>query len=329
MTRHLPLIAVLIVAVTMAGCRGKEPTLAQLRGAARGDPESVEKLVALGEAELAEKLHHDAYVSLKRAYDLDQNSYQAAFGLARAYKELGDAESAMVSIKRALHLRPEQAEAYELQGELYMLLGEAPKAAQKFTKAIELRSDAALALHTLPLAYLVQGKVAEADTAARKAVQVLPDDLEARMNLALVLVRRKNHNEAEAQLRKAMAMAPEDPRPYLRLADLLLATERNLPEARELAQKATGIDAGDGHGELIAALVLRKLDRREDAATELQAAVRAHPTNQRIWLALAGVLKELGREEAASKAVAAAMQIGPRPSAPSSAQPAPGAGAAE
>lgn len=307
------MVAMMVALLALAGCKQHEPTLAQLRAQVKRNPDSIEHLVALGDGYLDQEMYHNAYVAFKRAYDLSDRSYEAAYGLAQTYRQLHDAESAMVSVKRALHLRPEEADAYALQGHLYLMMAEPGKAVAKLERALELKSDHEVALEHLSMAYLAEGEDQNAEAAGHRAVRQFPDNMEFRVKFALVLANRKKYDEAEVQLRKAVELAPEEPMPYLRLADLLIMNKRKLPEARELAQKAMAIDPGDGAAAAIAALALHKMGRTEEAATELRQAARAHPENHRIWLHLVQVFKALGEDEAARRAAEMAVRVGPRP----------------
>jgi protein O-GlcNAc transferase len=306
------LLAMMTAVLAATGCKEPDGTLAQLEAQVRRHPDSVENLVALGNARLEHEDYNDAYIAFKRASDLDQQSYEASYGLARAYRHLGDPQAAMKSVKHALHLRPKQSEAHELQGQLYLMLAEPAKAAETFKRALQVKPDSKVALTHLALAYLAQGKLQDAEGAARSAVEAFPDEIEIRTNLALVYTRRKKYDEAETQLRKAIELDPEDPDSYLRLADLLVSNDRKLSEARELAQKSMAIDRGDGAAAAIAAMALHRMGKSAEAAAELEEAAKTNPRNYRIWLRLARVYKDLGQEEAARRAATMAVQVGPR-----------------
>lgn len=315
------LLAIIAAVVAGMGCKEREATLAQLRAQVRRHPDSVESLVALGNAHLERQDYNDAYIAFKRAGDLDKQSYEAYYGLAQAYRHLGDPESAMESVKHALHLRPKQPEAYELQGQLYLMLAEPARATEVLERATEIKPDSKVALTHLALAYLTQGKLEKAEGAARRAVEVSPDEVEIRTNLALVYTRRKKYDEAEVQLRKATELDPDNAGCYLRLAEFLIAHDRKLSEARELAQKSMAMDRGDGTAAAVAAMALHRTGKSEEAVAELEEAAKTYRRNHRIWLRLARVYKDLGQEEAANRAALMAAQVGPRLTV----QPPPGA----
>ncbi|GEM_PF-5620811 len=302
----------IISIVVVAGCGRSEAPIGRLRAEVRRHPDSVEARLSLGDAYMESGAHHDAYIQYAAAAELDPQTFEAIYGLARAQEALSDTEGAMKSVNRALALKQDAPDAVALKGVLLLQSGEVAEAARELEKARSLAPDNELVHEYLPAAYIKLDDLVKAEAAARDALKRMPDSTQAHLTLALVLVGRKKPDEAEAVLRQGLEAAPDDPLLPLRLAELLAMQGKKLDEAVELADRAVELEPGDGTGDLIAALALRKLGREEDAISRLRNAAMAHPRNPRLWMTLAAAHRAVGDEEAAARAAAMAFRVAPR-----------------
>lgn len=299
------------VCAGLLGCRQADP-LAQLEAQVRRNPDSLEGLVALGDAYMDAGMHHNAYIQYTRARTLAPSSADALMGLARANQALGNVTDGLEAASAAVELQPESAEALNLQADLLLQAGRPDDAAANYRDVLDAEPGNRDALIGLPTAYLAARTVAPAEEAARTAVRRLPDDMDALLMLAQSLVLQDESAEAETHLRRAIELAPDDARPPFRLAELLVRNGRDLEEAVDLAQRSGALDPADGVPASLAAVALQKLGRPQEGLEVLHEAALNYPRNIRLWLMMATMYRELGDEERAARAAAIALQFAPR-----------------
>lgn len=302
-----------LVCLLLAGCERGPATLPQLQARASARPNSIEDRLALADACFAREMFHDAHIQYEMALAIDDQSYDAAFGLAKVRAELGDNSRALGAAKRALALKSDSVEAAALQGKIYLAMNKPDKAADRFERTIQMDPGNKAAWESLSLAYVRADQYDKAMIAARGGVKALPDSVPARMNLALVMALQGDTRAAETVLRKAMAMDPDNPEPPLRIAELLITDDRNLQEAYDLAQESAGLDAQNGAAYAVAAIALHKLGETNRAVLELKRHVQIHHRNLRLWLLLATLAQRNGDTELARMAAGMAVRLGPRP----------------
>lgn len=306
-------VAIICVTVaTLAGCGSNEDPRVRLRAEVRENPGAVQARVRLADLYMEDEAYHDAYVQYSAAWELDNTSFEAALGLARAQEKLNNIDAARKQVERALEISPDSSDALTLKGKLLLRVEKPKEAIDALSQAIEAEPDHEEALRYLPVAYLRDDQPAKAVEIGRAAVEQMPDDIDMYVNLAAALIAHGQPGEAETVLRKTMEVAPGAAEPPLRLAELLVQEENNLKEVIELADRSAEIDAGEGEAEAVAALALRKLGRDEEALRRLHTAAMANPRNVRLWLMLSAVYRDLGEEEAAARAAGMAYRFAPR-----------------
>jgi predicted Zn-dependent protease len=104
--------------------------------------------------------------------------------------------------------------------------------------------------------------------------------------------------------------ATQDPAELSRLADVYFA-ERQYDKAAELYERLLAFDPGsaDVHNNL--GITLHYLGRSTDAIRVLNEGIAREPANQRIWLTLGFVNKDIGNTEDARSALTNATQMDP------------------
>lgn len=159
----------------------------------------------------------------------------------------------------------------------------------------------------------VKGKQEEAVKAFEEAVSIYPDYFEALNNLVVHYIEMKRFDRAKQHLSRAMQLAPESPLPYLNLG-ILLIEQRFYREAAETLEHSLKLDstnplthyqlglayfqAGDLQSaqkqfeftvehaarkiplaRLYLADIYKKLERTEDACTQIEHFLRETPDN--------------------------------------------------
>ncbi|MFQ5702061.1 MAG: tetratricopeptide repeat protein [Acidobacteriota bacterium] len=171
-----------------------------------------------------------------------------------------DYESAVDLMRRAVAADPDSAELAVELAKLYFELDRPDEAAEVARRAIELEPNRAAARRILADSLMA---IAQRPGAGR-------EDLSAALNAYLDVAR----------------LSPDDPAVYLSLARLQVARGR-LEQAVEALRKHLTLDPDSVDGPFLAAHVLLKLKRYDEAEAILTAAMQRRPHDPRLRLALA------------------------------------------
>lgn len=309
-------MSVVVAATTalavVSGCRGEMSELDRARRQAAKQSRSAEAHLALGRALLDAGLPNDAYVAFSRARELDPQGVEPAFELARTNLELRAADQGIAMAREALARDPKHVRAREVLGRLLLAKGDVEDAIRELERATREAPDFAEAHVSLASAHARAGDVQSALRVARRAAAAHPRSAEAHVVYADLLNRTDDKELAEKHYRAAIALDATQSGAMVRLAALLVGQGRDLQEARELAQKAEGLDPADGAAAATAAWALYKMGNTRDALQELYLCARAFPYNHRVWMLFHQALREQGMEEQAEAALRMAMQVAPR-----------------
>ena len=322
-SRGLVILILVNVALALgAGCGQREA--APLDAAwqqAQANPNSAQAQIELGDVYAARDQYNEAFVHFGRAWQIDSNSFDAAFKLSRTCLQLRDPHTGLEWIDAALEINPQSAAAYELKGRLLMTKGQPRAAIPVLKKAVELDSELLVAHLNLVTAYKSTGQPKAATEVGAQAVAIGPDEAPSHFAYADALEMAGQDDLAEQHYRRAIELDPDLADPKLRLALLLTRNNKCLTEAYQLAKESQKLNPGDGTAEATAGWILFLSGEEREGLKVLRNAALAHTYNHRIWLRFAVALKRAGHEESAQRAAAWAMRVGPRPQAP--APPAP------
>ena len=314
-SRGLVILILASVALALgAGCGQREA--APLDAAwqqARANPSSAQAQIELGDAYTAQDQYNEAFVHFGRAWQIDSNSFDAAFKLARTCLQLRDPHTGLEWIEGALAINPQSAEAYELKGRLLITKGQPRAAIPVLKKAVELDPELLVAHLNLVTAYKSTGQPKAATEAGAQAVAIGPDEAPSHFAYADALEMAGQDDLAGQHYRRAIELDPDLADPKLRLALLLTRNNKFLTEAYQLAKEAQKLNPADGTAEATAGWILFLSGEEREGLKALQDAALAHPSNHRIWLRFAVALKRAGHEELAERAAAEAMRVGPKP----------------
>ncbi len=306
-----------VVLVLGAGCGRQEATpVAAAWQQVQANPNSAQAQIGLGDAYTAQGQYNEAFVHFRQAWEIDSNSFDAAFKLAHTCLQLRDPHTGLEWIDRALAINPQSAEAYELKGRLVMTKGDARGAIPVLEKAVELDPELLVAYLNLVTAYKSTGQLEAAVKVGAQAVALSPNEASAHFAYADALEASGQDDLAEQHYRQAIKLDPDLADPKLRLAMLLVRNNKLLAEAYGLAKAAQKLDPGDGTAEALAGWILFLSGEEHEGLKVLQNAARSHPYNHRIWTRFAVALKRAGHEESARQAAAIAMRVGPKPQRP-------------
>lgn len=203
-------------------------------------------------------------------------------------------DASVETADRVIASDPEYEWGYRLRGRGLVKLGRMEDAVDAFAEAR--RCDpSSFRAHVVFAQYAGQvGRAQDAVAAARTAVELAADDSTAWFALGYSHYLLKQFDEAEVALVKARELGPDDSNNNNNLGLVYLYTGR-FAEALACFQRALALDSRSEYAFLNAAIVLRRLDRWEEAddlrrrfrlrqlhdAREL---VEASPTSAYAWL---------------------------------------------
>jgi tetratricopeptide (TPR) repeat protein len=272
-----------------------------------------EALVKQADDAFAAKKYNDAYALYAQALQRNEKNDKVLTSLAICSLELKDSTRGIAWIDQALTVNPSNALAWEKKGEIVMAQGRLKESIPFFDKSLTLDGNMNAARLNLALIYERLGKYDQALALGSEAVSRQPKDAETHYKYGVTLEMAKHLDDAEAQYREAIALDKDHVRSLIRLAALLVARNKNLGEARTLAQDANKIDPGDGDPALLAAWALFLSGDKKSGVREMEQVARAHPSNWQAWARLAMGLKEIGQTDASKQAAKIASSIAPRP----------------
>jgi len=149
MSGYRGLLILMLAGVALAlgaGCDQREATpLDAAWQQVQANPNSAQAQIQLGDAYSAQDQYNEAFVHFRRAWEIDSNSFDAAFKLAHTSLRLRDPHTGLEWIDAALEINPQSAEAYELKGRMTMTKGEPHAAIPVLKKAVELDPELLIA----------------------------------------------------------------------------------------------------------------------------------------------------------------------------------------
>lgn len=285
----------------------------------------------LGIVYFQERKYQQATVTLEKATRLDPHLAQAHAMLGLTYYELYQPEKAVAAFKTALRLNPSDTNARLFLGKSQLQERDYRAAAETLEKLAESKPDDPDMLYSLSLAYMKLmlggvnrlGKVAPGscefflllaqdaearndDEAAiknyREALRLKPEAVGAHYALGSAYARNGRYDDAAREFRQELAIDPNDTLALWKLGELLLRTDPR--EARQVLEKAVGLDPNFPQAVLAYGRALARLEETEKAIEQFQRVVRLAPEEDSVHYQLAAAYRRLGRGEEAKAQLA-------------------------
>lgn len=210
---------------------------------------------------------------LSKAVAADPGDIGAHFNLALAYSLQGKDAEAIPEYRKVLDLDANIYEAHINLGQVLLRAKDAAGAIPHLKRAaIEKPADFRPAYY-LGEALAETGQLADAIPAFTSATAIDPDSAPAELGLGRALARTGRRADAEPHYRKAAVLEPQMKSLLLELATLH-EEQGELPQAMNLYREFPGNAAALERVGLIAL----KLDRLDEAAAAMEAAVKMEPT---------------------------------------------------
>ncbi len=246
--------------LALTGQRDYPGAIESLEVALDLDPNHLQSLVALGDAQLKLGDVGEARAAYYRAIKLRAGYAPALDGIARCYEAQAEDEQAIEHYRQALASDRGFAPVYTHLGDLYLRQERFQEAVRLLEEAVRIRPDFAAGMNRLALAYGRLGMSGEAVATIHAAIGLEPASAAHRATLGVLELARGLVNGAERSFRAALEREPGMPEARLGLAEV----------ARLRGEYARAIEELDG------ALAAEHLDpRTERRLIDFRAAIVA------------------------------------------------------
>lgn len=224
-------------------------------------------LFRMGKAAEAIPLLEQAHASVSNA-NIDPN-----YVLGVAYMQVGRLDDARRAFAAQYGFQPESAPAYLLAARMFFHQENVPAAHAAATKALQLNSSLPLAHQLLGEIALATGDIPGAIVELEKEQQLNPLNGELYDRLGDAYLRNRQFAEAQHALNRAVLLEPNATGPYILMGKLML-NQQNPVMAAMYLERARQMDPGNYMTHFLLGQVYRTEGRRDDAASEFQAAER-------------------------------------------------------
>ena len=212
--------------------------------------------------------------------------------------------------------------------------GDTDAAILQYLAAIRIDPSDASAHRNIGVAYLRKGDIKAAEPALREAIRLAPDYTKARLSLIEVLAQKQDWDKSLTEITQALRMnrvefvtvqlesfLPAERDGFLHskleaaahacLGYLILDRQVNVDRATKELRKAVEIDPQFAVAFQILAIVYETRNKREDALSAAQTALRLNPNLPNAHLTAGTIYAEIGRAEDAIREYQASVQILP------------------
>ena len=227
---------------------------------------------------------------LKKALETDATFAPALKDYAYVQMQLGELASAKQMYQRVLKIEPTSRQALLHLGAIETKLGDRQAAAAHYLTLIKHDPDFMDTYVQLANLHERSDDLAAAEQAFTMGIQHQPRWAPGYLWRGKIYQKQGASDMAETDFRRAIRLAPDVPFPKEALAALLVAENRQLAEARSLAEAAMAGDKRPVHRATLA-FVYYRLNRISDARREIEAAFAESPKHPYILKIRSQILK--------------------------------------
>ncbi len=264
--------------------------------------QSKQKHLVRGEEFLQKHKFQEAVMEFRAAADIDNNSADAHWGLARCYENLGQYFETLDELRIAVKLNPDNLQAQVKLGNYYLLstppqIDEAAKVLDNifardpnFIEGYILKAgifeaqgkseqeilgvlNQAIALDpkrtetyiSLSRYYMKRGKTDEAEKAIQKGIEANPEKASGYIEYGRFFNYTERPAEAEAQFSKAMTVEPKNVEAYQAIAEFYVE-KRQFEKAETVYKQIVQIQENSPESRLDLAKFYTNIERSNDAA---------------------------------------------------------------
>ena len=252
-----------------------------------------------GEEYLQKRKFHEAVMEFRAAAEIDKDSAEAHWGLARSYENLGQFFETVEELRKTVELNPEKIEAKAKLGNYYLLV-EPPMIGEteKLLEEIFAQDANFIEGHILKASlFAAQGKSPEEVLQILKqAISIDPKRTESYLSLARYFMRIELTDKAEEAIKTAIGEGENKSLAHLEYARFLSYAERNEESEAEFLKSIEiapeNIEAREAIAEFYAGT--RQLEKAEQAYKNL---IQIQENSAESRIALADFYARTGRED--------------------------------
>jgi tetratricopeptide (TPR) repeat protein len=255
-----------------------------------------QRLVAAGDAALAEDSTYRAIEAFSGALALKDDSMLAHLRRGSAYRRRGELAAALRDLRQATSLDPAAPDPIELSGDVNMALGRYERAAEDYRAFTRLDDQSPRVLYKLALAYYQNQQAGQAIAPLREAVTLDPRLAEAHYLLGLCLRERSEVDEALLALNRALEINPAFATVREELADLYNDAGRRR-EAIDQLEALSALEPSRVDRMVNVGLAYADWGRTQSAILALSRAAERYPDESTVRVALGRVWLQAAERE--------------------------------
>jgi len=281
------LVALLIAAVALSGCKNKEATKAEH--------------LKRGEAFLKDKKYQEASLEFRNAIQIDERLASAHWGLAQSYEGLQRWADMLEELRRTVELDANNLDARVKLGNYY--LAPAKRTPEMISEAERLARDVLqkdpnhIEGHILMATVLfAQDKREESLAELKRALEIDPRRVESILSLARYYMNTKEVAKAEETFRQAISVNENSALAHSEYAKFLVQSGRN-DQAEAEFRRAVEVEPTNHDARFVLAsyyLVNKQLDKAEEAYKALADLDKDKPDGRAV---LADFYSSIGRHD--------------------------------
>lgn len=261
--------------------------IAQLRKALDADKSSPTLWRNLGSAYALGQDYDNAIVCYQRALKRNPHDYKAHYNLSLMHNYKGSPEElrkAEASAVAGLKENPGHSGLHSSLGNIYADQGRDQDAFREYRRALVLNPRDPVTRFNQGALHLKRREVKAAEQDYRDVLSLAPNDLEAAQNLAAIYIFQGRYPEAEKLNRWVISKRPKDEdtleNAYFNLG-LAYDRQNRLEKAVNMYKLALQVAPWDAAAYVNTALILEKMDRRDEALAYWEKYQRLFPASRR------------------------------------------------
>ena len=295
---------IVILGILLEAASGAQSTHTTVRHHKIEDQDPAAAWLTEAEADIEKQDFAGAEPLLKKYLDAYPDSYSAWYDLGYVYRGLGRRDEAIAAYRKSVASKPD---VFESNLNLGLALADTKQAdAEDFLRAAtKLKpSGNAAAGHKrawMALGHLLEiSKPNDAVAAYQQAATLDAKDPEPHL-LAGSLLEKDQPAEAESEYKQTLAIVPGNSDALTALTNLYMRQKR-FPDAELLLRKLAVVNPNDAGVHLQLGRMLIIADKKEEAATQLEAGLKLDPRDEKAQRDLANLYSEMGKPAEAQQA---------------------------
>ena len=250
-----------------------------------------QRLIAVGDAALAEDQTYGAIEAFSGALVLKRDSMLAYLKRGDTYRRRGELTAALRDLRDAAALDLSAPRPVEMLGDVNAAMGRYERASEHYQAFTELDDRSPRVLYKLALAYYRNGQVDEAIESLRNAVALDERFTEAHYLLGMCLRERRQDEEAMRALARAVEINPAFVAAREEMVDLFNRAGRR-QEALEQLEALAALDPARAERLVSVGLAYARWGRTDAAVLTLGRAAERYPDEPAVYTALGRVWLE-------------------------------------